>query len=170
MPEKPINKGFLKVDKGLKIPRTEMSVPVRVRPSAPEIKVSTDLTSKSLPMIRSIKIFPSGVALLSLMLGACSTQSDNRDFAGRMLVAPDKFQNYSCEQLAIRANGAAGRRKQLEQLMAKAGTSPDGRMVSAMAYQVEYTEQGGDLDELRRAAAVRNCKPIAVLQAPNSRR
>jgi hypothetical protein len=39
-----------------------------------------------------------------------------------------------------------------------------------MAYQAEYTENGGDLDELRRAAAAKNCKPIAVLQAPNSRR
>jgi hypothetical protein len=109
------------------------------------------------------------VASLGLMLAACSTSSGG-DTAGRLLVAPDKFQNYSCEQLALRAGGAAGRRKQLEQLMAKAGTSLDGQLVSAMAYQAEYTETGGDLDEMRRTAAAKNCKPIAVLQAPNSRR
>jgi hypothetical protein len=110
------------------------------------------------------------VAGFGLMLAACTTSSDNRDFTGRLLVAPDKFQNYSCQQLEGRAVGVVSRRKQLEALMAKAGDSLDGRLASAMAYQAEYTETTGDLDELRRAAAIRNCKPIAVLQAPNSRR
>jgi hypothetical protein len=110
------------------------------------------------------------VAGVGLTLAACTTSSDNRDFAGRLLVAPDKFQNYSCQQLEGRAIGSAARRKQLEQLMAKAGTSLDGRLVATMAYQTEYTETGGDLDELRQTAAAKNCKPIAVLQAPNSRR
>lgn len=105
-----------------------------------------------------------------MTLAACTTQSDKRDFAGRLFVAPDKFQNYSCEQLAIRAGGVATRRKQLEQLMAKANTTADGRLVSMLAYQAEYTETGGDLDELRATAAVKNCKPIPALQAPNSRR
>jgi hypothetical protein len=110
------------------------------------------------------------VAGFGLMLAACTTSSDNRGFGGRLLVAPDKFQNYSCQQLEGRAVGVASRRKQIEALMAKAGDSLDGRLASAMAYQAEYTETGGDLDELRRAAAIRNCKPIAVLQAPNSQR
>jgi hypothetical protein len=33
-----------------------------------------------------------------------------------------------------------------------------------LAYQSEYTETGGDLAELRRTAAEKNCKPIASLQ------
>jgi hypothetical protein len=100
---------------------------------------------------------------LGLILGGCSSTSSG-DGAARLLVAPDKFQNYTCEQLTIRANGTAGRRKQLEQLMAKAGTSFDGRVASALAYQSEYTETGGDLAELRRTATEKNCKPIASLQ------
>jgi hypothetical protein len=117
------------------------------------------------------KVLPLFAALLSLMLAACSnTTSDNRSVGGRFLVAPDKFQNHTCEQLAIRANGTAARRKQLEQLIAKAGNSLDGQLVSALAYKAEYTENGGDLDEMRRTAAEKNCKPIAVLQAPNSGR
>jgi hypothetical protein len=120
-------------------------------------------------MTRSKKFLPYGAALLPLLLVACSTSS-GRDTAGRFLVAPDKFQNYSCEQLALRAAGAAARRKQLEGLMAKASTTADGRLVSLMAYQTDYTETAGDLDELRRAAAAKNCKPIPALQAPNSTR
>jgi hypothetical protein len=120
-------------------------------------------------MMRSIKNFPFGAVLLSLMLGACST-SGGGEGASRLFVAPDKFQNYSCQQLEIRASAVATRRKQLEQLIAKAGTTPDGRLASMLAYQAEYTETAGDLNELRRTAAAKNCKPIAVLQAPNSSR
>ena len=147
-----------------------MSVPVRVRPPAPLIiTVSTDLTSKSLPMIYATKNFPFVAVLLSLMLGGCSTPGSGEG-ASRLFVAPDKFQNYSCQQLEIRVKAVVTRRSQLGQLMAKAGTTPDGRLVSLLAYQSEYTETAGDLDELRRTAAAKNCKPIAVLQAPNSGR
>lgn len=79
------------------------------------------------------------------------------------MVAPDKFVLYNCPQLEQRAIGVAARKKQLEQLMAKAGATPDGRIVSVLAYQEEYTETIADLDELRRAAAARECKPIPVL-------
>ena len=87
-----------------------------------------------------------------------------------LFVPPGKYLNYTCPQLETRAAGVAGRRTQLDQLMAKAGSSPDGRLVGALAYQTEYTELGGDLVELRRAAAEKKCKPTAALQAPNSSR
>jgi hypothetical protein len=100
------------------------------------------------------------VASLGLTLGACSTSGDGASGVGRAFVAPDKFVLYNCPQIEARANGTAGRRKQLALLMAKAGTTPDGRLVSLLAYQSEYTETGADLAELRRAAADKNCKPI----------
>jgi hypothetical protein len=101
--------------------------------------------------------------LLALTLGGCDTSGSTQDRIGRLMVAPDKFVLYSCPQLEVRAKGVASRQKELAQLMAKAGTTPDGRIVSALAYQEEYTETVADLNELRRAAAAKDCKPSPVL-------
>jgi hypothetical protein len=102
-------------------------------------------------------------AALALTLGGCDTSGSTQDRVGRLMVAPDKFVLYSCPQLEQRAKGVASRQKELAQLMAKAGTTPDGRIISALAYQEEYTETVADLNELRRAAASKDCKPIAAL-------
>lgn len=109
---------------------------------------------------------PTKIILLgaAVLLAGCSTREPGEGMAGRFFVAPGKFTNFSCAQLEIRANGVAGRRKQLDQLMTKASVTADGRLVSVLAYQAEYTETGADLAELRRAAAAKECKPIASLQ------
>jgi hypothetical protein len=120
--------------------------------------------------IRSLLARAIVIAGLGLTLAGCGTREPGESIGGRLLVAPGKFINYTCQQLEIRANGVAGRRKQLDQLMTKAGTTPDGRFVSLMAYQAEYTETGADLAELRRAAAAKECKPIASLQTPPAAR
>ncbi len=110
----------------------------------------------------------SGLALVALALGGCTT-GGTEDKAGRLLVAPDKFLLYSCPQIAIRATTTVNRIKELERLKAKAGTSFDGRLVSAMAYGSEHAEMTGDLNELRRAAADKNCPPIPALGQPGRR-
>ncbi len=107
------------------------------------------------------------VAGLGLTLAGCSTSGAGG--ADRVFVAPDKFVLFNCPQIEVRAGGVAARRKQLAQLMAKAGTTPDGRLVSLLAYQSEYTEMSADLAELRQAAAEKNCKPIKAL-APEAAR
>jgi hypothetical protein len=109
------------------------------------------------------------MAGFGLTLAGCSTSGDGVSSAGRLFVAPDKFVLYNCPQIEQRAIGAATRRKQLAQLMAKAGTTPDGRLVSLLAYESEYTETAADLAELRRAAADKNCPPIKVLAQPAAR-
>lgn len=101
--------------------------------------------------------------LLAVGLGACTTSGPSSSGAGLIYNAPDKFVLYNCPQLEVRAQGAAARKKQLEALMAKAGTTPDGRFVSLLAYQSEYTEMKADLEQLRAAAAERKCKPIPAL-------
>ncbi len=108
-------------------------------------------------------------AALGLALGGCSSSGGGPSGAQRIFVAPDKFVLYSCPQLEQRAVGVAARRKQLAQLMAKAGTTPDGRLVSLLAYQSEYAETGADLAELRRAAADKSCKPIKALAELDTR-
>jgi len=106
---------------------------------------------------------------LMLTLAGCSTSGEGVSGAGRAFVAPDKFVLYNCPQIEVKAQGTVARRKQLDQLMAKAGTTPDGRLVSLLAYQSEYTENGADLAELRRSAADKNCPPIAALAQPAAR-
>ncbi len=113
------------------------------------------------------RFLPVSAALLSLMLAGCG--SSNRDFAGRLLVAPGRYLNYDCQQLENRVKGVMSRRKQLEELMAKAETSFDGRLISGAAYRTEYAETSGDLDELRAEAAAKECKPIAALPPQNTR-
>ena len=105
----------------------------------------------------------SSLALLALALGGCAAQGPGESTAGRLLVAPDKFVFFSCPQIAIRAKTTANRIKEIEQLKAKAGTGLDGQLVSAMAYGTEHAELRGDLDELRRAAVEKTCKPIPEL-------
>ena len=104
-----------------------------------------------------------GSALI-LMLAGCSGSTEDK--IGRLMVAPEKFYLYTCAQLEAQANSTIARRKQLQQLMAKAETTPDGRIVSFLTYQSPYTEAGADLNELRRASAARDCKPSAVLAKP----
>jgi len=104
------------------------------------------------------------VALLALALAGCGGSTEDK--IGRLMVAPEKFYLFSCPQLEAVANGAVARQKQLQQLMAKAETTVDGRVVSALAYQSQYTEAGADLYEARRASAAKDCKPGGAIARP----
>lgn len=130
------------------------------RPS-PGVRTSYN-ASANLAMMNNPKTL-AALGLLALTLGGCSTSGGGVSGAGRIFVAPDKFVLYSCPQIEVRALGVATRRKQLAQLMVKASATPDGRLVSLLAYESEFTETGGDLAELRRAAADKNCPPIKAL-------
>lgn len=92
--------------------------------------------------------------LLAATLGGCGTSDDK---VGRLLVAPDKFVFYSCADIAEKAAATAARVRELEQLMAKAGEDAGGRLVSSVAYRPEYLERHGEMNELRSAAAAKNC-------------
>ncbi len=73
---------------------------------------------------------------------------------------------YSCPQLDIAVAGNEARQKELEGLMQKAGTGVDGQVVSVIAYQPEYTSLRGDMAQLRRYKAEKDCKPPKVAAAP----
>lgn len=105
------------------------------------------------------------VALLALALSGCGGGS-TEDKVGRLMDAPDKFFLFTCEQLEIKAKAALARQKELQQLMAKAETTADGRVVSALAYRSQYTEAVADLNEARRAYAEKDCKPSPVMTKP----
>ena len=107
--------------------------------------------------------------LLAASLAACAGQGGSGDDTmARLLVAPDRFVLFNCEQLSVRATAIVTREKELEALMAKAGPSADGQLASAITYRPEYLQLRGDMIELRKAAAARNCKSIPALDEGRS--
>lgn len=97
-------------------------------------------------------------ALAALALSGCTSE----DSAGRFLVEPDKYLLYSCTELATAAHANFVRQHELEILIAKAGSGSGGQVVSNLAYRPEYVQLHGEMNELRRAAANKNCKPLPV--------
>jgi hypothetical protein len=93
-------------------------------------------------------------ALAVLTLSGCVSE----ETASRMFVEPDRYQLYSCPELATAAQAKVIRQRELEALMAKAGTDAGGRLASSMAYQPEYAQLRGEMDQIRKTAAERNCK------------
>jgi hypothetical protein len=99
---------------------------------------------------------------LAASLAACGGEAG----LGGFLAAPDKYVLYSCPQLDIAVAATEARQKELEGLMQKAGTGADGQVVSAIAYQPEYTSLRGDMVQLRRYKAEKDCKPPAAAAKP----
>ena len=98
-----------------------------------------------------IGMIVSAAPLAALALSGCTSES-----ASRFLVEPDRFVLYSCNELAAQAQGNIARQRELELLIAKAGSG----VASAMAYQPEYLQLRGEMTQLRKAAADKNCKPL----------
>ena len=97
-------------------------------------------------------------ALAGATLSGCTTSGGSSDDrVGRLLVAPGKFVLYNCGQLAQADIDKAERERELEVLMAKAGTSADGRLVSSMAYRPEYLTVRAERAEIRKTAREKNC-------------
>jgi hypothetical protein len=96
-----------------------------------------------------------GVALLSATLMGCAGISDQTAIAA--LVAPGKFDLYSCQDIEDSAKAARLRRTELEQLMARSAQGPGGEFVNAIAYRNEYLQARGDLQELAKANTDKQC-------------
>jgi hypothetical protein len=92
-------------------------------------------------------------AILTALSGCVSEQT-----ASRFLVDPDRYVLYSCTEIAKKAQTNAIRVRELEALMAKAGEGTGGQLASTMAYRPEYAQLRGEMDQLRKAAADKNCK------------
>lgn len=100
-----------------------------------------------------------GIAALALSAMLCGCASD--DSAGRFLVQPDKYVLYNCKELAVASEANATRMHELEGLMAKASTDSGGKIVSHLAYQPEYTQLHGEMNEMRRTALQKNCNTVS---------
>jgi len=104
--------------------------------------------------MRSNCALPILVITLAAM-ALCGCASD--EMAGRFLASPDKYMLYNCAELATEARGDANRLRELEALMTKAGVDASGRLVGNMAYGAEILQLRGRMDQLRKAAAEKNC-------------
>ena len=111
------------------------------------------------------------IVLLAATLSGCagSPGGASDETTGRFLVAPGKFALYSCAEIADRAADNAKRQHELERLMTKAGADSGGRLVSSMAYRPEYLEKRGEMVELRRVAAEKDCKFVPGVDKPGER-
>ena len=109
------------------------------------------------------------IAVVALLSGCVGSTGNSDDALGSFLVAPGKYTLYACEDLAIQAKANLTRRRELEGLMAKADAGAGGEFINAVVYRSEYAERRGDLNELRRAAAARNCKDIPELHSETGR-
>ncbi len=93
--------------------------------------------------------------LVALALTGCGTITD--ETAGRVAVAPGKYDVYACPNIEAKVLSTRARRTELEQLMARSAQSPGGEFINALAYRTEYVQTGGDLEELARASAEKKC-------------
>jgi len=84
-------------------------------------------------------------------MALCGCASE--EIAGRLAADPGKYIPWSCVELANEARGIAGREHDLEALMKKAEVDAGGRFASAIAYQPEYSQLRGQLDQVRKSAA-----------------
>ncbi|MCW5693976.1 MAG: hypothetical protein KIT48_16590 [Pseudolabrys sp.] len=111
------------------------------------------------------------VPALALLLSACGSSNPQEDKLGTFLVAPGKYFLFDCQQLNTAAANYVNRREVLRQAMADAEKSPGGGVVSLLAYRGEYGQVQGNLAEINREAAGKNCTikppaPAAPAAAP----
>jgi hypothetical protein len=106
-------------------------------------------------------------ALSVVLLAGCAERgSSPDDRIGNLLISPGKYEFYTCAQLTVAGQALAVREKELTGLMARARTGAAGGLVSSIAYQPEYYQVHGDMNELRRAAAARKCDLATGTERP----
>lgn len=84
-------------------------------------------------------------------LGACAGTE------GINMSRPGKYNLYSCVLLNEQGASLVRQEQQLEDLMKKAAQGPGGEIAGAIAYRSEYNVTQGDLREIERVAAAKNC-------------
>jgi len=103
-----------------------------------------------------------GTLSAAFALSGCASE----DAASRFLVEPDRYVLYSCPEIATASQANLNRQRELEALTAKGGTGAGGKIASGMAYGPEYNQLRGEMVQLRKAAADKNCKAGSGAPAP----
>jgi hypothetical protein len=101
-------------------------------------------------------------AIAAAALSGCAGSGETTE---RLLVAPDKFMLYRCDDLGAAYVRGQTRERELQALIAKAGPSSAGTFVSNIAYEPEYVQLRGEMAEVRRTAAEKKCDLDAAAAA-----
>ena len=128
-----------------------------------------NLLGSCLPMKKNswIRAVAALGTVLVTVLGALSLSGCASDeMASRILVEPDRYVLYACPELATAWQANMNRQHELEALMIKAGTGTGGQIASSMAYRPEYNQLRGEMVQLRKAAADKNCRAMPSATAP----
>lgn len=100
-------------------------------------------------------IFGRAILILPvILLGGCGMLGES---ASSALVAPGKFEYHNCAQLAEVARGLRAREQELVELMERAGQSPAGEIIGAVAYRTELVQARGQLTQIAEVGARKNC-------------
>jgi hypothetical protein len=118
---------------------------------------------------RKIWLFARGVfvALCAVALASCAGGAEHPENA---FVAPGKYLLYDCPQLATAEAGFVTRDQELSRLIARAKEGPAGGFVSATVYEADYYSNLGELNDVRREQAEKNCKANPRGGAPTAPR
>jgi hypothetical protein len=100
----------------------------------------------------------SGLALAAALAGCTTADEKTSSF----YADPGKFRLYPCAALAERAQTVAERERELRALMTRAERDPSGRLIGTLAYRNEYLAARGEMQEIEKTAADKNCPPIKI--------
>jgi hypothetical protein len=90
------------------------------------------------------------------------------DTLSRFLVAPDKYQVYTCPQIADELAKKQKEEQKLQALMARASEGAGGDVIGSIAYRPDYLSAHGEEIDLRQAAADKNCTGMPAEERPGS--
>jgi hypothetical protein len=85
-----------------------------------------------------------GGCLLAASLAGCGLMADS---ATNAVVAPGKFNHYTCDQLAQVERHLTARERELNELMTRAAQGPIGKIVGEVSYGTELMQARGQLKQ-----------------------
>ncbi|HWP27106.1 MAG TPA: hypothetical protein VNL39_12250 [Xanthobacteraceae bacterium] len=95
-----------------------------------------------------------GVCLKALPLTGCGLLGESATIA---VVAPGKFDHYTCEQLAQTSRILTAREQELNELMARAAQDSAGKFIGQVSYGTELMQARGQLRQIAQVSAEKNC-------------
>jgi hypothetical protein len=94
-------------------------------------------------------------AALTAGLAGCGAISERT--AASAFTSPGKYNVYTCQDIENAMAALRIRQVELEQLMARASQGAGGEFVNTIAYRGEYAQGRGDLTEMTKAKADKQC-------------
>jgi hypothetical protein len=96
-----------------------------------------------------------GLALIASILGGCSGMSDVS--VESVLVVPGKYNLQGCQEIESNLRNRRAQAAAMEKAMEQTSNAPGGEVVNLMVYRTDYLQNRGEIDELTRTAANKQC-------------